>query len=290
MLLPYLSSFQRYLVSRPANQADLILTRKKSPVLTPARERSKSTVDRRRVTWAPRVTQVLLLALLAMALILGSSSPSFANGPTTLSYFDGHMHTTKSDGSGTVAGIKASAPSRGLDAVIITDHCEYLTRTTWADLVAETAAASTASFLAVPGFEVTDKDGLLRDHVVAYGVDDPFVGHDAAELCPEEVWESPYNPAGTGPLYPEHLTKWVDDIHSQQGIAVHVHTLGSTQLDYGVNNVEIYNPRYRGRVRRLCRVSGLSASTGLGIGDGTEQHGHLWGEGSQHALGLSTLA
>jgi hypothetical protein len=46
---------------------------------------------------------------------------------------------------------------------------------------------------------------------------------------------------GTGPLNPESLAKWVDYIHSKQGIAVHNHPSGTTKLEYGVNNLEVYN-------------------------------------------------
>jgi hypothetical protein len=55
------------------------------------------------------------------------------------------------------------------------------------------------------------------------------------------VWLSPPNPAGTGAMYPENITKWVDYIHSKGGIAVHNHPSGTTALEYGVNNLEVYN-------------------------------------------------
>jgi hypothetical protein len=201
-------------------------------------ERSKMKADRRVV----RVVQVLVLVLLAMALLAGTSQQTYAKPPFVLVYYDGHMHTVRSDGSGSVAQIKATALSRGLSAVIITDHCTGLTRDEWNSLVAETKAASDANFLALPGFEVTGSDGIFnRAHINALGVDDPFVGDDAQELCPEEVWPSPLNPAGTGALYPENLTKWVDYIHSKGGIAVHNHPSGTTRLDYGVNAMEVYN-------------------------------------------------
>jgi hypothetical protein len=186
--------------------------------------------------------QFIAIVLLVMVAMFGPSSQAYAKQPNLLIYFDGHMHTTRSDGSGTVAQIKETALRRGLDVVVVTDHCSSLTREEWASLVAETAAVSDSHFLALPGFEVTGSDGIFnRAHMLAYGVDDPFVGDDAKELCPEEVWVSPVNPAGTGPLYPENLTRWVEYIHSQGGIAVHNHPSGSTRLDYGVNNLEVYN-------------------------------------------------
>jgi hypothetical protein len=189
-----------------------------------------------------RVVRGATVIVLVFAVLIGSSQQTYAKQPFSLIYLDGHMHTTYSDGSGTVAEIKTMALARGLDAVIITNHCKSLTREKWNSLVAETAAASDASFLALPGFEVTGSDGMFnRDHINAWGVNDPFVGDDSKELCPEEVWESPPNPEGTGPMYPENLTKWVDYIHSKQGIAVHNHPSGTTRLDYGVKHMEVYN-------------------------------------------------
>jgi hypothetical protein len=185
---------------------------------------------------------VAALAFMVVSVLLGSGQQASAEEKSILVYYDGHMHTTRSDGSGSVADIKATALSRGLRAVIITDHCESLTEEKWASLVADTEAASDGSFLALPGFEVTGGDGMFnRDHINALGVDDPFVGDDFSELCPEEVWESPPNPAGTGAVYPENLTKWVDYLHSKGGIAVHNHPSGTTELAYGVNNLEVYN-------------------------------------------------
>jgi hypothetical protein len=189
-----------------------------------------------------RVSRLVALAILAIFALAYSSDQAAAKRPFALVYYDGHMHTTRSDGSGSVADIKATALSRGLDAVIITDHCKDLTKAEWESLVAETAAASDGTFLALPGFEVTGSDGIFnRDHFNALGAPDPFVGDDNLELCPEEVWESPPNPDGTGPMYPDNLTRWADYIHSQGGITVHNHPSGTTQLGYGVKHIEIYN-------------------------------------------------
>jgi hypothetical protein len=211
------------------------------------------------------MTQAAALSLLVVPTLLGFSEQASAKEPI-LVYYDGHMHTTHSDGSGTVADIKATALSRGLSAVIVTDHCKYLTQESWASLVAETAAASDASFLALPGFEVTGSDGLFnRDHINALDVDDPFVGDDADELCPEEVWESPLNPAGTGPVYPENVTKWVDYIHSHGGIAVHNHTSGSTDLAYGVNAIEVYNQSHVEDVIGYAKLLGYPDEDAWGL-------------------------
>jgi hypothetical protein len=184
----------------------------------------------------------IALVILVMVALFGASGEAYAKQPKMLIYFDGHMHTLRSDGSGTVAQIKETALSRGLSVVVVTDHCSGLTRAEWASLVAETKAASDSTFLALPGFEITGNDGIFnRTHMNAYGVDDPFVGDDEQELCPEEVWPSPPNPEGTGALYPENITQWAEYVHSKGGIAVHNHPSGTTRLDYGVDHLEVYN-------------------------------------------------
>jgi hypothetical protein len=221
----------------------------------------------RKVLGVFKLTLVAAIAFLAVPVLLGSGQRASAKQPAILVYYDGHMHTTRSDGSGSVADIKATALSRGLDAVIVTDHCKGLTQAEWDSLVAETKAASDGTFLALPGFEVTGSDGMFnRDHILAYDVDSPFVGDDADELCPEEVWESPPNPAGTGPMYPENLTKWVDYIHSNGGIAVHNHTSGSTKLEYGVNNIEIYNQGHVDDVIGYALALGYPPEQAWGLG------------------------
>ena len=214
-----------------------------------------------------RMSLVVVLSLLAIVAPLGIGRPTYADQPFILVYYDGHMHTTRSDGSGSVADIKATAIDRGLSAVIVTDHCKGLTVAEWESLVAETAAASDSTFLALPGFEVTGSDGIFnRAHVNALGVADPFVGDDALELCPEEVWENPPNPEGTGPLYPENITKWVDYIHSQGGIAVHNHPSGSTKLEYGVSHMEVYNQSHVDDVAGYAAALGYPAEQAWQLG------------------------
>jgi hypothetical protein len=210
---------------------------------------------------------VMVLVLLAIAAPLGSSGQTFAKEPFMLVYYDGHMHSTRSDGSGSVADIKATALSRGLNAVIITDHCTGLTVAEWQSLVAETAAASDSTFLALPGFEVTGSDGLFnRAHVVALNAADPFVGNNALELCPEEVWPNPQNPEGTGPLYPENITKWADYIKSQGGMAVHNHPSGTTRLAYGVSHIEVYNQSHVDDVISYAAALGYPAQQAWQLG------------------------
>jgi hypothetical protein len=200
-------------------------------------------------------------------LIVFIAGSTFAGEHYSLIYYDGHMHSVRSDGSGTVAQIKQIAKSRGLDAVIITDHCRDLTLAEWRSLVAETRALSDSTLLMLPGFEVTGSDGIFnRAHVNALGVDDPFVGLDRCELCPEEVWQEPFNPAGTGPLYPDNITKWINYIHAYGGIAVHNHPSGTTSLDYGVDNLEIYNQGHVDDVASYAEMLGIPETVALGLG------------------------
>ncbi len=213
----------------------------------------------RRSSGVSTATLITAFVFFFVAALVGSAGPVSAKEPGTLVYYDGHMHSTRSDGSGSVADIKATALSRGLSVVVVTDHCKSLTQEEWDSLVAETEAASDCSFLALPGFEVTGSDGMFnRDHINALGVDDPFVGDNAEELCPEEVWVSPPNPDGTGAMYPENLAKWVEYIHSKGGIAVHNHPSGTTRLEYGVNNLEVYNQSHVDDVAGYARMLGYS--------------------------------
>lgn len=204
-------------------------------------------------------TRIFLISLVAVLTAVFLSSNVLAAPELSLVYYDGHMHTWRSDGSGTVDQIKTTALSRGLSAVVITDHCYQLTKDEWDSLVAACEAASDENFIALPGFEVTGQDGIFnRAHVNALGVDDPFVGNDEDCLCPEEVWPNPQNPYGTGALYPENITKWVDYIHSKGGIAVHNHPSGTTIPEYGVNNMEIYNESHVDDVIGYAKLLGYS--------------------------------
>jgi len=206
------------------------------------------------------------LAFVIVPAITDSGEQASAKQPLQLIYYDGHMHTTRSDGSGEVEDIVATALARGLSAVIITDHCNQLTLEEWESLVDETEAASDDDFLALPGYEITGSEGIFnRGHMNALNAPDPFVGDDDLELCPEEVWEDPPNPDGTGPMYPENLTKWADYVHSQGGIIVHNHTSGSTSLDYGVDSIEIYNQSHVEDVFGYAKLLGYSDEMALGF-------------------------
>ncbi len=214
----------------------------------------------------PMILRGTAAAFLVMSILVGLGGKGYA-ADRILIYFDGHMHTTRSDGSGSVDQIKTTALARGLNAVIITDHCKSLTLAEWQSLVAETAAVSNGAFLALPAFEVTGSDGMLnRDHILAWNVADPFVGKDSDELCPEEVWPSPMNSSGTGPMYPENLTKWVDYIHSKGGIAVYNHPSGMTRTQYGVNCMEVYNQSHVDDVAGYAKMMGYSDEDAWGLG------------------------
>ena len=198
------------------------------------------------------------LALAVVACSSDSNRETPPKEPYMLIYLDGHMHSVRSDGTGDVAQIKATAQSRGLSAVIVTDHCSELTREKWDSLVADTKAASDASFLVLPGFEMTGNEGLLnRDHILAYLAASPFVDADA-ETCPEEVWPSEANPDGYGTKQPENLAKWVDFVHAQGGIAVHAHPVGTTRLEYGVDDIEVYNQSQLDDIVRYAKLGGYS--------------------------------
>lgn len=202
-----------------------------------------------------RISCITLAGIFFIAIFAGSASAE----KLQLIYYDGHTHTDRSDGHGSVDQIKAMALSRGLSAVFVTDHCAMLTSEEWASMVAECAAATSSTFLALPAFEVTGSDGIFnRAHINALGVADPFVGNDSDCLCPEEVWPSPQNPAGTGALYPENLAKWVDYIHSLGGIAVHNHPSGTTKLMYGVDAMEVYNQGHVDDVADYARMLGYN--------------------------------
>ncbi|MFH0729252.1 MAG: hypothetical protein V2B19_23275 [Pseudomonadota bacterium] len=207
--------------------------------------------------------------MLTMALVLMAAVPSAqAKNDLKLIYFDGHIHTTHSDGSGSIADVKQVAKERGLNAVIITNHTKQIAdMNEWNDIVGQCRTLSEKEFLMIPAFEVTGSEGLFcRDHVLAWGVDTPFVGEPADALAPEEVWESPENPFGTGPMAPEVIRQWTDWIHENRGIAVHAHTTGTTQLGYNVDYIEVINLSHTKDVARFAQMAGFSAGEAWNLG------------------------
>ncbi len=185
-----------------------------------------------------------------------------------LVYFDGHMHTTHSDGSGSIADIKAVAKARGLNAVFVTNHTKQIVdMAEWMDIVMTCINLSEKGFMMIPSFEVTGSEGLFcRDHVLAWGVSVPFVGDPTQTIAPEELWESPQNPFGTGPMYPEVITQWTDWIHEHGGIAVHAHTTGTTQLSYNVDYIEVINLSHTKDVAHFAEMAGFNAQDAWNLG------------------------
>ncbi len=181
-----------------------------------------------------------------------------------LVYFDGHIHTTHSDGSGSIADVAQVARARGLDAAIITNHTpQIVDAEEWNEIVTECAALSDSDFLMIPSFEITGSEGyLLRDHFLAWGVYVPFVSGAADATVPERFWPSPTNPDGTGPLHPEHIRAWVDYVHANGGLAVHAHTWGTTQPVYNVDFIELFNV---GTVKSI--IQGVKTATGGAVSD-----------------------
>lgn len=199
---------------------------------------------------------------------MGLAHPIQATDSYQLIYFDGHMHTTHSDGSGSLADIKQVALARGLDAIITTNHTKQIVdMNEWQEIVDTSAALSDPNFLMIPSFEVTGSEGLFcRDHVLAWGVTNPFVGDANEALAPEEVWESLANPFGTGPLYPDVIRQWTNWIHDKGGIAVHAHTTGTTQLSYNVDCIEVMNLSHAKDVARFAQIAGFDAVEAWDLG------------------------
>lgn len=89
-----------------------------------------------------------------------------------------HVHSTWSDGSHTLAELRARFEPLGCNALLITDHAEYFDDTKLAAYVDECARHSGDGFLFVPGLEFGCRD---RMHVLGYGTaalassDDPEV-------------------------------------------------------------------------------------------------------------------
>ena len=208
------------------------------------------------------------VSLLVLICAVGWNLPATADEHYQLIYLDGHIHTTHSDGSGSLADVKEVALARGLSAVITTNHTKQIVDVNeWNSIITESHDLSDPNFLMIPAFEVTGSEGyLLRDHVLAWGVKDPFVGDDANALAPEEVWPSPRNHDGTGPLHPEHLQAWVDYIHEQSGLAVHVHTWGTTQPEYGVDFIELLNVGTVKSIVKEVAATGVPLETAYHLG------------------------
>lgn len=193
--------------------------------------------------------------------MIAMTPPVHARKGLELVYFDGHIHTTHSDGGGSISDVKQAARARGLKAVFVANRAgQIVDLDEWNDIVNDCTACSEKDFLIIPSFEVTGSEGLLcRDHLLAWGVGNPFVGDPADALVSGEVWPSPENPFGTGPLYPENIRRWTDWIHENGGMAVHAHTSGTTQLSYNVDFIEVINHSNIKNVAGLAEMAGFDA-------------------------------
>ncbi len=209
-----------------------------------------------------------LRILPVLMVILALAGVTQAKWPYELHYFDGHMHTTHSDGSGSIEDVKEVAKARGLSAVIITNHTKQIVDIVeWTDIVMQCHQLSDRDILLVPSFEVTGSEGLLcRDHVLAWNVYNPFVGKPWHALAPEEVWQSPENPFGTGPLDSGVIRQWTDWIHRFKGIAVHAHPTGTTQLDYNVDYIELINLSHIKDVANFAQMAGFDSEEAWSLG------------------------
>jgi hypothetical protein len=144
---------------------------------------------------------------------------------------DLHLHTTASDGMGTVEEMLEYVQDKtDLDVISITDHDEV--RGAWA--ARELAAKRNYRFEIIMGQEITSRHG----HILIYGVDKPF-----------KMFKSL-----------EHTVEWA---HEQGGVVIVPHPLSYMTLSVGetklrqlfdkslsVDGIEIINPSIAGYVRR----------------------------------------
>jgi hypothetical protein len=106
-----------------------------------------------------RTLRTCLILCGVLALLVCAAAP--AQGarprptPTYNAYFgDLHAHTSWSDGwEGTPADAYAAAKAGGADFMATTDHAHYIVGDPWLATIAAAAAATTDSFVAIPGYE-----------------------------------------------------------------------------------------------------------------------------------------
>ena len=144
---------------------------------------------------------------------------------------DLHMHTTASDGMGTVEEVLEQVELHtDLDVIAITDHDEI--RGAWA--ARDLAAKRNYRFEIIMAQEITSRHG----HVLIYGVEEPF-----------KMFQS--------------LEKTVEWAHERGGVVVIPHPLSYMTLSVGekklrslfdksmaVDGIEVLNPSIAGYVRR----------------------------------------
>jgi predicted metal-dependent phosphoesterase TrpH len=144
---------------------------------------------------------------------------------------DMHMHTTASDGMGTVEEVLEHVELHtDLDVIAITDHDEI--RGAWA--ARDLAAKRNYRFEIIMAQEVTSRHG----HILIYGVEEPF-----------KMFQS--------------LEKTVEWAHERNGLVIIPHPLSYMTLSVGerklrslfdkslsVDGIEVLNPSIAGYVRR----------------------------------------
>jgi hypothetical protein len=87
-----------------------------------------------------------------------------------------HVHTTRSDGRGTVEEVVAAAKAAGLRFVVLTDHNDFAPR----------EPVYQDGVLLVPGVEISTRHG----HLVAFGLEKPLEGARAREVGVDAVDEA----------------------------------------------------------------------------------------------------
>ncbi len=91
------------------------------------------------------------------------AAPVRAAAPVYRVFFgDLHAHTAFSDGKGTPEKAYAQAARGGADFLALTDHREGLTAAEWARTQSAAAAATSRTFVAIPGYEVKPAIGHLN--------------------------------------------------------------------------------------------------------------------------------
>ena len=139
------------------------------------------------------ISRILAVALMLPALVAlaalaptgaGAAGPHSATSPAGAPAYhvffgDLHDHTHFSDGHGTPEQAWAQAAAGGADFMAVTDHREGLRAAEWIRTQSAADSATTATFVAIPAFEVKPAIG----HLNVYATQElPAVGLDGAAL------------------------------------------------------------------------------------------------------------
>ncbi|WP_211194282.1 PHP domain-containing protein [Pyxidicoccus fallax] len=128
--------------------------------------------------------------------------PPKAGAPTWLrgAY---HVHTTRSDGEGTVAEVARAAKEAGLDFVVLTDHNDFK----------PPAPVWVEGVLLVPGVEISTSAG----HLAAFGMTQPLKGMQAW-MPPGDAVKAVAAAGGTAVLaHPvQERNPWTDDASTRE--------------------------------------------------------------------------